>query len=601
MAGQTDPAKLNWPRWAQALLIAMLVLVAAIRLIALADDGAYRAGLLGEKTTIGGYMIPDPVSPREYWHVVDIAAGGPMDKAGLRIGDLVRTDPLLAVFIRNPAGREIPFILNRDGKITNGHFKVENARQSATQRQLDNLLSLNKLAALITTLIGCFLLWRGWGNKTAMLLGTGMLPLHIADFAIPPYFGGQAASFAFGSFTNHTLILVSCLPVFALRHYEESVGRSPSWHRRLVGFYIGYCLIFYLLRIFSVPIGISLPYWLFGVGAANMLAQIGMALCLALLFAAWRNSQSVARNRNAVILFAFLAYVVGAVVGFLSLEVNRPLYPELTGALVMFNLLLAGLLGPGLLAYAVLRNRLFDLGFAVNRTLVYATVGVLVLASFALIEWAIKQAIPKAWYGGSAYFSAAIAVGLYLLFNRIHHSVERVIERLFFHKWQLNEASLRRFVRAAAHVEKPESLAGQFAAELTRFSGGARAMLYMRGTEGNYASHAGEPIDADDPSLAAMRAEQEAVVPGELGSPITAALALPMMHQAALAGFVLLGPKPSGEDYRPDEIEVIGWATQQVGLDLQAIRVRDLELTNIRLAERNQTLAELLTATAAKA
>ena len=88
------------------------------------------------------------------------------------------------------------------------------------------------------------------------------------------------------------------------------------------------------------------------------------------------------------------------------------------------------------------------------------------------------------------------------------------------------------------------------------------------------------------------------MIPVELGSPIEAALALPMMHQAALAGFVLLGPKPTGEDYRPDEIEVLSWATQQVGLDLQAIRVRDLELTNLKLVERNRTLSEILTSTA---
>ena len=48
----------------------------------------------------------------------------------------------------------------------------------------------------------------------------------------------------------------------------------------------------------------------------------------------------------------------------------------------------------------------------------------------------------------------------------------------------------------------------------------------------------------------------------------------------------------------PDEIEVLGWAIQQVGLDLQAICVRELELTNLKLVERNQTLSEILTSTA---
>ena len=166
--------------------------------------------------------------------------------------------------------------------------------------------------------------------------------------------------------------------------------------------------------------------------------------------------------------------------------------------------------------------------------------------------------------------------------------------RLFFHKWQLNEQALRRFVRAAAHVEKPEALAGNFVAELVRVTGGADVALYARTAEGHFADASGATIDADDPALAAMRAEQGAIVPAEVGSNLTAALALPMMHQAALAGFVLLGPKPTGEDYRPDEIEILGWATRQVGLDLQAIRVRDLELTNVKLVERNSTLSEIL-------
>jgi hypothetical protein len=266
--------------------------------------------------------------------------------------------------------------------------------------------------------------------------------------------------------------------------------------------------------------------------------------------------------------------------------------------LIYFNALLTGVVAPGLLAYAVLRHKLFDLGFAVNRTLVFGAIGVLLLVSFALIEWAIKQAIPKVWYGGSIYISAGIAVVLYLVFNRIHHKVEHAIERLFFHKWQLNETALRRFVRAAAHVEKSEALAGNFAAELERFTGGADVAHYARTAEGHYASAAGDEIDADDPALAAMRAEQGAVVPAELGSKLNAALALPMMHQAALAGFVILGPKPSGEDYRPDEIEVLSWATQQIGLDLQAIRVRDLEQTVIRLEARNQNLSDILTAAA---
>jgi hypothetical protein len=49
-----------------------------------------------------------------------------------------------------------------------------------------------------------------------------------------------------------------------------------------------------------------------------------------------------------------------------------------------------------------------------------------------------------------------------------------------------------------------------------------------------------------------------------------------MNHRGALHGFVLLGPKPSGDDYRPDEIAVLGFAAHQIGLDLHALQIERL-------------------------
>ena len=47
---------------------------------------------------------------------------------------------------------------------------------------------------------------------------------------------------------------------------------------------------------------------------------------------------------------------------------------------------------------------------------------------------------------------------------------------------------------------------------------------------------------------------------------------------------VLLGRKAT-LDYRPDEVELIGWATRQVGLDLHALRMEQLEATAARQRE----------------
>jgi hypothetical protein len=50
-----------------------------------------------------------------------------------------------------------------------------------------------------------------------------------------------------------------------------------------------------------------------------------------------------------------------------------------------------------------------------------------------------------------------------------------------------------------------------------------------------------------------------------------------MLHRGTLAGFVLIGGKLNDETYRPDEIDVLGFATHQLTLDLVALRVEQLE------------------------
>jgi hypothetical protein len=67
-------------------------------------------------------------------------------------------------------------------------------------------------------------------------------------------------------------------------------------------------------------------------------------------------------------------------------------------------------------------------------------------------------------------------------------------------------------------------------------------------------------------------------------------LALPSIHHGELDGFVVLGPKPNRETYRPDEQEVLGFAAHQIGLDFRALRMEQLERDVGSLATRNQEL-----------
>ncbi len=594
MPNTAETGKLDWPRWQQMLLIAALAVIAIARLYSLADDAAYRGGLLGPITTMGGTVASDNSAPAGMGRVTTVEPGGPLDKAGFKAGDSIRPDPVLAALIRHRTGEVVPFERDRGGVRNTGQITVEPARLDEAQRQNLVWQALNRLAAMVTTLIGCFILWRSWGNKTAMLLGAALIPFHVVGSSIPPTFGGATSSAVFMAILLCGYVLTYLLPAFAMRIHEEARGPLPRWLWGAAFLFVGQAWFMAAVRISTYFPGAKIPNWLTSVSFSNAQAQFAIVFSIGFLIAAWWRSAGMMRNRNAMILFALLAYTLAAMSGFAALASgSTATNMAASGVLAVFNALVAGVIAPALLAYAVLRHKLFDLGFAVNRTLVYGTVSAVLLVGIGLTEYAVKSLLPKVWTQGSVFISAGLALGVFLIFHRIHHSVEHAIERLFFHKWQVNEAALKRFVAAAGHMEQPEALAGHFTTELTRFTGGAAVALYARTAEGNCANASGETVDADDLALAAMRAELGPIIPAQIGSPLGAALALPMMHQAALAGFVLLGPKPTGEDYRPDEVEAMAWATQQIGLDLQAIRVRELELTTLRLAAQVESLTEI--------
>ncbi|MGZ3304802.1 MAG: hypothetical protein ACXU8U_02985, partial [Asticcacaulis sp.] len=99
-------------------------------------------------------------------------------------------------------------------------------------------------------------------------------------------------------------------------------------------------------------------------------------------------------------------------------------------------------------------------------------------------------------------------------------------------------------------------------------------------------------LDADDPFMVTLRADRAATAPDAGGI----ALALPMIHRTEVVGVVLMGRKPSGFAYRPDEKEVLAWAAHQVGLDLHALEVERLQHANRALETKYSELKANLAA-----
>lgn len=118
-----------------------------------------------------------------------------------------------------------------------------------------------------------------------------------------------------------------------------------------------------------------------------VLPGIFALICVALTIATCAPSER-ARVTWAAVPLALLFGVLGTLNGFLGNLTASPVrWYEYIANYTIF-------LAPLGLAYALLNRRLVDIGFAINRAVVYSGVSIVVVGLFVLFEWALSQ-----WFG----------------------------------------------------------------------------------------------------------------------------------------------------------------------------------------------------------
>src|SRR5262249_2329997 len=154
--------------------------------------------------------------------------------------------------------------------------------------------------------------------------------------------------------------------------------------------------------------------------------------------------------------------------------------------------------------------------------------------------------------------------------------------RVFFGAWHAREEQLARFLEKAPHFSSPAALAQALLAAVDAYAG-AHSAFYLREVDGAFTlsatTLAGLPrrLDADPAALIETQAFKRPLRLGPGMGMGEAALAVPMLRRAELVGALLLGPPVAGTTYRPDQLESLAHAAQQVCLDLYALRLEQLE------------------------
>ena len=561
----------RWLQWLALVAAAFMAL----------QSGAYAFLASGHdipKGTLGSSRLVYCDSDR--FCVVDgVTAGSPADRAGIAPGDKLRLDRFWERHRVRAVGDAVGATVRHAGR--DRHVEMI----TAPRLFFAPTYILGGITDLIVCLIALVILARAGHRRTGLLLG-----LTLVAYGMPGNYPRlwQNDPMLYPGFLLGLSLIWAMTPVLmlsALRSFRiEVTGQTPRWLDQMIWIAAAGELLIYAWAM-TVDLNVApLLGVTDGLSLLSLGTSIGSAVAPVALAAGWRDVPTEVRTRYAFMWAAVSAFSAGAVIDpVIMLTGNN--YVEASWPVIIQ--LASLMLGAALFAYAILRHRVIDLGFAINRTLVFSTLSFLLLLAFGLVEWGTEKLLPLESHEASVVIDAAVALGLFLTFRRIHEWVEHGVERLFFHSWHLSQKALERFVGEASYITRSDTLLERTVDAIANYADGAEVAVYMHAgqsyalTAGGLAGQ-GASLDLDLRPLVSMRAERmpthDALQNGSL--------LLPMTHRANVTGFVILGPKPNGDPYRTDEENLLAETVQRLGHDLQALHAEQLVTENAQLTAR---------------
>lgn len=514
----------------------------------------------GTPGTIGWQLDDDA-------RVATLAPDGSAERAGVRVGDRVdRTALPLGVGYLIANGR-MPVGLVRDYRITSG-TRMTTVRLTATAAP-----RASRLDALLQT--GSFLV-----TAVYLIVAAAMIVLRPGPMSwwLLLYAGGTGSAYELSAVYGR-------LPPGALAVFTVTVFA-------LIGGASAYPIVPFVLRFpYDRVEGTRRVLYLASV-ALNVIAALGFIayyICGSLGKLAYNsNVLAVAQNAPILLAIAALAYVYMAAhererqrlkwaifgMGFGFLAYGASSWASFfSDGLTLSNALeLLTIVMPLSLAYAVLRHRLLDFSFAVNRAIVYSATTTSVVAIVTGIDrlsgWLLSQ------FHVALFFDALATVGLGIVMGRIHRVLEGLVERVLFRKRSQAERHLRRIGGAMAYASTPHAVDEMLAkepVETLELAAGAVFRLersvgaFVRAASLGWADDRADSIDLDDPLVLMLQNEQNAVDladsrwhhPNLPHGPLAPTVAVPIRFRREVTAFALFSPHTNGTEIDPDEIALL--------------------------------------------
>ena len=283
--------------------------------------------------------------------------------------------------------------------------------------------------------------------------------------------------------------------------------------------------------------------------------------------------------------FAFL--VIGMVISFIAYAVYFvPGIPNEVKQIVGYAVVVM----PITVAYAVLRHRVLDVNFVLNRALAYGILSVFVIAIVSLLDWLFSHVLSE--YHLAVVFELGATICIGLLLDRINKVIEAIVERVFFRHRRLAERYLKRAAAALPYATEESAVTEglvEVPAEALQL---AAAALYRRNESGRFegvATSRATPVappgfDANHLLVRMLQANEESVWLEQLRSHLERensaiyVLAVPVLVRHELVSFTLYGAHANGAQLDPDEVELLEELAREASRaydHIDAVRMRE--------------------------
>lgn len=350
---------------------------------------------------------------------------------------------------------------------------------------------------------------------------------------------------------------------------------------------------------FLVPAIISTNWYSLLWGVEPVVGHLAVVTAAA---AAVASTSASERARSAWLLLPLpVAFAISSIVG-LS-DVFNSSWFVFSGSLGGRGLV--ALLGALTVTYALLKRRVLDIEFILGRTLVVATISLIVVVAFILLEWLLGTVLSNVSHATGLAANAALALVLGLSMRYIHQRVDTSVDAVLFHKRHEDERALIDFSKEAGYVTDLGALLDATIDKVRRHTDARDAALLVQ-YDGAYTAvrsfgAAGSAaVSENDEAVLSLKAWHRAIDPHHYATAMHGALALPMLARGRLVAILLLGERAGGEAYAPDEVEALSQFAHGAGSALDSLSEKrgdenaDLRKLIVELAAEVRTLPERL-------